>query len=227
MELIVIYGAPGVGKLTVAKELAERTGYRLFHNHLTIDLVLSLFAFGTEQQTRLTSQFRLTMLEEAAKTGLPGIIFTLVYARGGDDEFVQQIIDAVEPHGGRVRFVLLTCETELLLGRVMDVSRAAYGKLRDRETVREMLDRHQLATPVPHRTSLEIDTTLAAPGDVADRIVRYNGNDGGLTVSTWTRYRTPCSPAPRCAGCRPEPECVLGGRGTGYRHRPKTGFHLG
>lgn len=45
MELVVIYGAPGVGKLTVARELARKTGYKLFHNHLTVDLVKSLFDF--------------------------------------------------------------------------------------------------------------------------------------------------------------------------------------
>lgn len=34
MRLIFIYGLPATGKLTVAQELAKRTGYKLFHNHL-------------------------------------------------------------------------------------------------------------------------------------------------------------------------------------------------
>ncbi len=36
MRLVFIYGPPGVGKLTVARELAALTGFKLFHNHLTV-----------------------------------------------------------------------------------------------------------------------------------------------------------------------------------------------
>ena len=43
MNLVFIYGPPAVGKLTVAKELSLITGYPLFHNHLTRDLVHELF----------------------------------------------------------------------------------------------------------------------------------------------------------------------------------------
>ena len=39
MKLVILYGPPGVGKLTVGRELAARTGFKLFHNHLTVDLV--------------------------------------------------------------------------------------------------------------------------------------------------------------------------------------------
>ncbi len=43
MRLVFIYGPPGVGKLTVATALATLTGYRLCHNHLTVNLVTALF----------------------------------------------------------------------------------------------------------------------------------------------------------------------------------------
>ncbi len=35
--LVYLYGPPAVGKLTVATELQRLTGFRLFHNHLTVD----------------------------------------------------------------------------------------------------------------------------------------------------------------------------------------------
>lgn len=43
MRLVLIYGPPAAGKLTVAKGLAHLTGYKFFHNHLTVDVVLSVF----------------------------------------------------------------------------------------------------------------------------------------------------------------------------------------
>jgi replication-associated recombination protein RarA len=39
MKLILLYGPPAVGKLTIAKEIARLTGFKLFHAHLTSDLV--------------------------------------------------------------------------------------------------------------------------------------------------------------------------------------------
>lgn len=40
MKLVFIYGMPAAGKLTVAKELAGLSGYKLFHNHQVVDLLL-------------------------------------------------------------------------------------------------------------------------------------------------------------------------------------------
>ena len=43
MKLILLYGPPAVGKLTIAKEIARLTGFKLFHAHLTSDLVEAFF----------------------------------------------------------------------------------------------------------------------------------------------------------------------------------------
>ena len=48
MNLIFMYGPPGVGKLTVARELSQLTGYKLFHNHLVVNLVYAVFDFKTK-----------------------------------------------------------------------------------------------------------------------------------------------------------------------------------
>jgi len=44
MQLVIIFGPPAVGKMTVGRALAERTGFKLFHNHMTSKLAL---AFST------------------------------------------------------------------------------------------------------------------------------------------------------------------------------------
>ena len=43
MNLIFIYGPPAAGKLTVATEIAALTGYKVFHNHLSIDCIEPIF----------------------------------------------------------------------------------------------------------------------------------------------------------------------------------------
>lgn len=39
MKFVLIFGPQAVGKMTVGQELAKITGLKLFHNHMTIDLV--------------------------------------------------------------------------------------------------------------------------------------------------------------------------------------------
>ena len=67
MDLVYIYGPPGVGKFTVATSLSKLTGYRLFHNQLSIEFVRSVFDFGTPSFNRLVLKFRAEMMEQAAK----------------------------------------------------------------------------------------------------------------------------------------------------------------
>lgn len=175
MNLIFIYGAPATGKLTVATELAKLTGYKLFHNHLTVDLVDSFFEFGSEQANRLSSKFRLEMFKEAAKAKIQGIIFTFVYAKGLDDKFVQQVIDTVTSYHGKVLFVLLKCDKEELLKRVEEESRKDYKKIHEPEKLKELFEKYDMFSPVPQQESLIIDNTNLSPQEVTTQIIQtYN-----------------------------------------------------
>lgn len=39
MKFVMIFGPQAVGKMTVGKELQKITELKLFHNHMTIDLL--------------------------------------------------------------------------------------------------------------------------------------------------------------------------------------------
>jgi hypothetical protein len=75
MQLVFIYGQVAACKLTIARELAARTGVALFHNHLVVDAVAAVFPFGTEAFSRLREQFWLTVFDEAARQDR-SLIFT-------------------------------------------------------------------------------------------------------------------------------------------------------
>lgn len=68
MRLVVIFGPQAVGKMTVGQELEKLTGLKLFHNHMTIDLVSNFFDYGTESGRRLVELFRREIFEEVAKS---------------------------------------------------------------------------------------------------------------------------------------------------------------
>lgn len=109
MHLVVLFGPPAVGKMTVGHELCRLTGYRLFHNHLTIEPFLGIFEFGSPSFGRLSSEFRWRVIEEAIASDLPGLVFTFVWGLEleEDRDLVQGYVDLVEEAGGRVSFVEL------------------------------------------------------------------------------------------------------------------------
>ena len=64
MNFVVIFGPPAVRKMTVGYELAKLTGMKVFHNHMTIDLILEFFPYGHEKFTTLVSEFRQRILKK-------------------------------------------------------------------------------------------------------------------------------------------------------------------
>src|SRR4051812_48921800 len=108
MKFLLIYGSPAAGKLTVANEIATATGFKVFHNHLTINCVRPIFEFGTPPFGRLIDSFRLQLITEAAREGVD-LVHTFVYSFGKDDPYIERITGAVEENGGEVCLVLLQC----------------------------------------------------------------------------------------------------------------------
>ena len=109
MKLVVIFGPPAVGKMTVGFELAKLTGLKLFHNHLTIELVFNFFDFSTPQFNNLVGEFRRRIFEEVAKSDLKGMIFTFVWAI--DLEKEREYIEEFLRYFPRTKCGYLFCRT--------------------------------------------------------------------------------------------------------------------
>jgi hypothetical protein len=168
MKLIFIYGAPAVGKLTVARELSQLTGLPLFHNHLTVDLVSSLFAFGTPPFVSLREQIWLAAFAEAVRNDL-SLIFTFNPERTVNQNSIQKTVDLVTRAGGRVIFVELTCAETELEQRMEQSSRKEFGKLASVDQYRSL--RTAGAFEFPRLPSdISIDTTNQSPA-VAARLI--------------------------------------------------------
>lgn len=173
MKLVLIYGPPAAGKLSVATALAVSTGFRLFHNHLTVDCVGAVFDFGTAPFTRLVEKIRLDIIEEAARTGIGGLIFTFVYANPQDNRFVEDIAALVERHGGEVCLVQLYCDVKILEERIVMESRKKFGKLATVEKLKELVERYELFSVVPGRPSLSIDNSALPVDESVSRITSH------------------------------------------------------
>ncbi|MFS8085787.1 MAG: AAA family ATPase [Acidobacteriota bacterium] len=171
MKLVFLHGPPAVGKLAVARELARLTGYKLFHNHLTVDLVSSLFAFGSGPFIRLREKMWLAAFHEAAANNV-SLIFTFNPERTVRDRFIQDALEAVQSEGGKVVFVELTCAEDELERRIVHPSRAEFGKLRSLEQYRNLKTDGAFNFPsLPE--GLSLDTTHHPAAETARLISEY------------------------------------------------------
>ena len=176
MKLVILYGPPASGKLTVAKELSKATGFRIFHNHVTRDIVSLVMDQKDRRFQPLVDKYRLEIIGLAAKERVEGLIFTFVYVRKkGDDEFVRKVIRLVNNHKGSVCFVQISCEGRELMRRVSLGSRKKYRKIGTRAELKRVLDDENMVLPINFVRSLKIDTTTVAPKDAALKIKKHYG----------------------------------------------------
>lgn len=169
LKLVFIYGPPAVGKLTVAREVAKLTGFRLFHNHVAIDFARSVFEFGTPSFWRVVDGTRRDMLEEVAKSGTDAI-FTFVYGGETDDAFIRWVTGVVEAQGGEVCFVRLRCDRAEVLRRVAGKKRKRMGKLASRKGLSGLYSRYDLDARIPSAESFDVDTGETRPREAARQI---------------------------------------------------------
>ena len=174
MKLIIIHGPPAAGKLTVSKELAARTGFKVFHNHISIDCVKPVFEFGSEPFWRLITKIRNETFAEAARSDV-SLIHTFCYALGDDDDQYRRFIATVEDNGGTVHSVLLYCEDETRRQRIVAEERTRIGKLTDPDSIDMSREKIDLFSPLPGWETLVIDTTEVSPAESAARIIEHYG----------------------------------------------------
>ena len=181
MRLVVIFGPAAVGKMAVGLELQRLTGLRLFHNHMSADLALQFFPFGTPQFSRLVSMFRKRVFEEVAASELPGLIFTYVWALDDprDKASVEGLVRIFTDRSANVSYVELAATQEERLRRNETPLRLAEKHpKRDLARSRALLLEHDAKYrlnsngdffyPDQH---IKVDNTHLEPREVAERVI--------------------------------------------------------
>lgn len=171
MKLIFLYGLPGTGKLTIARELAEITGYKLFHNHLAVDLLLSVFEFASTPFVELRESIWLSVFEEAAAIPLPALIFTFNPENSVQQSFIENMMRTVSSFDGNVLFIEITCELRELERRIDTPERRNHKKLVSLELFRKLNANGVFDSPKLPEPHLILDSTRTPPRENAQKIV--------------------------------------------------------
>lgn len=176
----MLFGPNAVGKMTVGHELEKVTGLKLFHNHMTIELVSPFFSYSTPPAKRLVKLFRKSIFEEVAKSNLEGLIFTYVWAfdEQSDWDEIRGFVDIFESQGADIYYVELEADVEERLKRNKHHHRLSHKPTkRDIEfSEKDLLDtmkKHRLNSKngeIPFKNYLRINNTHISPEDVAKEI---------------------------------------------------------
>ena len=174
MRIVFIHGPAAVGKLTIAQALAEAKGLRVFHNHLAVDLSLSMFEFGSSGFKRLRERVWLAAFEEAVRERV-SIVFTFCPDSTVSPAFIDRVEALARDNEIRLDFVALTCAEAELERRIELPSRSAFGKIGSRAAYRELRDAGAFDFREMPRPTVTIDTDSSAVEESVATICRAIG----------------------------------------------------
>ena len=172
MKLILLYGPPAVGKLTVAKELSKLTGITLFDNHAILNILNDIFGYESLVRRKLTHEFRLRIIEEAVKSK-KDLIITGSIMRDNKNLY-EGIFDLAEKNKSHLFLVQLKTDVDVLKSRVHDASRD--NKINDSSKLDAFLKNYpECMEKFGESDQLVIDTSEISPIQAAGEIVsNYN-----------------------------------------------------
>ena len=180
MKLIIIFGAQAVGKMTVGHELEKTTDLKLFHNHMTIELVSPFFSYGSESGKRLVNLFRKEIFEEVAKSDLEGLIFTYVWAfdQKSDWDYIDNLCEIFESKGGTIYFVELEADVDERINRNKHPHRLNHKPTkrnieRSEKDLKDSMDKYRLNSKngeIKRENYIRIDNTNLSPEETVKKI---------------------------------------------------------
>jgi hypothetical protein len=173
VHLVFLHGPAAAGKYTVAKELAELTGFELYHNHLVVDEVLRSHAFGTPGFVAERDRRWREFFTQFPGSGRANIIFTFNPENTVPQVFIDWFFTEMVRRGVHLHSVEITASEAVIESRLGTTQRQQFRKLTDVALYRQLRDTGTFATPLIRRTDLRIDTGTAVPSAAARQIATH------------------------------------------------------
>ena len=182
MKLVMIFGDAAVGKMTVGQELMKMTNLRLFHNHMTIEMVIDVFGY---YDANVVAKLREVMFESFAESQNEGLIFTYMWAfdQQSDWDYVNHVSEIFKKQGAELYYVELIAPLEIRL-----VRNATENRLKHKPSKRDLEASNQRVMhastnyrivsrdgEIPFENYIKIDNSYLSPKACAKLIAkRFN-----------------------------------------------------
>ena len=176
--MIYLIGFPGVGKYTVAQEIARQADFTLVDNHLINNPILSLLKPDGKTPLppatwRYIERIRDIVFEALGAMAPPErnfILTNVLMDNEKDKSIFAAAMDSFERRGSTIIPVILTCEGQEHGERIVDPGRHARLKMTDAAGLARMRAEKKVM-PVDHKNLLHLDTTALTPEQTAASIL--------------------------------------------------------
>ncbi len=170
MHLIFLHGVPGVGKRTIARELARELGFPFLDFQNLAHLLGPVFGYSSAAFGELRNSAYENILKTAMELPEDGIISSFTYDKFVDLDRYASHISAARDSGGIGLFVGLTCDVDELKDRVISPDRHS-GKTNDLQMMEDDFSNEDLTTPELPGPSIVINTTGESPEQTVQNIL--------------------------------------------------------
>lgn len=173
MKLVWLHGAAATGKLTIAKELAEHFDYKLFHNHLAVDLSLSIYQeFGDGDFFDFTNQIRRTTIAKAKEIGVSHLVMTYMTCYESDTEEINKYLAFFKEQDIDVYPIHLNPSHEVIRQRALASDRVHSNKISCIETMDKLLAENKFIA-IEHKNAMSVDNSQLSANQVAQLILSH------------------------------------------------------
>lgn len=182
MKLVFIIGDAAVGKMTVGQELMKITDLKLFHNHMTIELVLEVFG---KFDGKVIGDLREVIFKDFASSDNYGMIFTIMmdFDMQSDWDFLEHVKNIFKPYKTDFYYVELIASQEIRLkrnrteNRLMNKASKRDIEISDQRLINDDLNHRCVSYPgeIQFENYLRIDNSNIEASEVA-RIIKDKFN---------------------------------------------------
>lgn len=174
--VVLLYGAPACGKLTIARELARTQNLFLLDNHHFNDVVMPFVDVNSNSLPDINEavykirSLALDILKKYKKSTSCGFIFTNVLLESdADKEAVLELQQFANDMNAHFIPIHLTCSLDVLIQRVQNEERKTKGKLTDPVILKSFLE-NQKMIDMDHPNKITLDTSDISVSQAIEQI---------------------------------------------------------
>lgn len=172
VKFVMVYGPSGIGKESVARELAMRNGWHLFPQHLAFDIACAVVGFGNNGFEKYQRKICLDAFRALIERNVSGIVFTFCYVYPASNYFIDGLFELLNELGIEADFVRLSCNFDEHVRRVTSEKRKNTNKIQTKEYLEDYLSRFDFSVDISGVKTFHLNSTELSIQESAIEIER-------------------------------------------------------
>ena len=159
MKFTLIYGPSGIGKESIARELARRNEWQVFPQHLAFDVSCAVIGFGNDGFEKYQRKICLDALKTIFETEAEGVVLTFCYVYPASNYFIDGLFDLLDKYNIESHFIRVSCDLDEHISRVTNESRKNTNKIQSKEYLEDYLQRFNFSVDIEGVTTFNLEST--------------------------------------------------------------------